>query len=111
MLDERAGDGTGENCVSERWGDRAPPRQPVCESKNVMLERMQAALVALGKELRFVGGHVYLHWAFRLAGLATEAKIERLMNGLAFESFFAQCSGQHLPKQPCAAARGVLLLA
>ncbi len=46
-----------------------------------------------------------------LAGLATEAEVERLVDGLALEAFLAQRAGQHLPEQPRAAAGGVLLFA
>src|ERR1017187_1765352 len=74
------------------------------------MQRVQAALVALGEKLRFVGGHVYLHGALGFAGLATEAQVESFVDGFALKAFFAQGAGQHLPQEAGAAAGGVLLL-
>ena len=72
---------------------------------------MQAAFVALGQELGFVGGHIHLHGALGFAGLATEAEVEGVVDGAALEAFFAQRAGEHLPEQAGAAAGGVLLFA
>ena len=72
---------------------------------------MQAAFVMLRQELRFPCGHVHLHRALGLAGLATEAEVEGLVDGLALEAFLAQRAGEHLPQQSSAAAGGVLLVA
>ncbi len=76
-----------------------------------MMERMETALVLLGEELGFVGGHVHRDRALGLAGFATEAKVEGLVNSLALEAFGAQRSGEHLPQKAGAAAGGVLLVA
>src|ERR1019366_6861694 len=110
MLDERAGQGSVEDCVGKRWSERTPVRQTVGESENVMVQRMETALVALREKFRLVRGDVDLHRAFGFAGLATETQIERFVNGLTLEALFAQRSGKHLPQQPRAAAGGVLLL-
>ena len=110
-LDKGAGDRAGEQGVGERGGERAPAGELVGESKDVVVERVQAALVALGQELRFVGGHVDLDGALGLAGFATQAEIERFVDGFALKAFLAESAGQHLPQQAGAAAGGVLLLA
>ena len=110
-LDQRAGEGAGEHGVCQRRGQRALAGEPVGKSEDVVVERVQAALVALGQELGFVGGHVHLDGALGFAGLATEAEVEGLVDGVALEAFLAQGSGEHLPEQAGAAAGGVLLLA
>ena len=75
-LDERTGDGAGEKSIGECGRERAAARQAVGEAEDVVLQRMQAPFVALGEELRFVGGHVHLDRALGFAGLATEAKVQ-----------------------------------
>ena len=110
-LDERAGERAGEDRVGERRGERAVAGEAVGKSKDVVVERVQAAFVALREKLGFVGGHVHLHRALGFAGFATQAKIESLVDGVALEAFVAQRSGKHLPEQMGAAAGGVLLLA
>ena len=110
-LIERAGERPGEDGVGERGSERTVAGEPVSEAEDVVMQRMQAALVMLREELRFVGGHVHLNGALRLAGFATQAEVECFVHGLALESFFAQTPGKHLPEQVGAAARGVLLLA
>ena len=110
-LDERAGERAGEDGVGEGRRQRAVAGKLVGKAKDVVVERVQAALVALREKLGFVGGHVHLHRALGFAGLATEAEIESLVDGAALEAFFAQGAGEHLPQQVRAAASGVLLLA
>ena len=91
--------------------ERAVAGEAVGEAEDVVMERVQAALVALGEKLGFVGGHVDLHGALGFAGFATEAKVESLVDGVALEAFVAQGAGEHLPKKMGAAAGRVLLLA
>ena len=67
--------------------ERAAAGKAVGEAKDVVMQRMQTAFVALGEELRFVGGHVHLHRALGFAGFATEAKVEGFVNGVALEAF------------------------
>ncbi len=110
-LDEWAGERAGEDCVGEGGRERAVAGEAVGKAKDVVMERVQSALVALGEKLGFVGGHVHLHRALGLAGLATEAEVEGFVDGVALEAFFAQGAGEHLPEQVGAAAGGVLLLA
>ena len=110
-LDEWAGDGACEDGVGESRRERAVAGETVGKSENVVVERVRASLVALGEELGFAGRHVDLHRALGFAGLATEAKIEGLVDGAALKAFLAQGPGKHLPKQVRAAAGGVLLLA
>src|SRR5579863_2908468 len=104
-LDQRTGQRAGEDGVGERGSDGAPAGKLVGESEDVVMERVEAAFVALGQELRFVCGEVNLHRALGLAGLATQAEIEGLMDGVALEALVAQVSGEHLPEQVSAAAR------
>src|SRR5581483_5481833 len=85
--------------------------QPVGKSEDIVLQRMQAAIVVLGEELRFVPGHVHLHRALGLAGFAAEAKVERFVHGLALKALFTERARKHLPEQMGAAARRVLLVA
>ncbi len=86
-LDQRAGERAGEDRVGERRRERTVAGQFVGEAEDVVMERVQAALVVLGQELRFVGGHVHLHRALGLAGFATQAEVERFVDGLALEAF------------------------
>jgi len=109
-LDEGTGERAGEKSVGEGWGEGAEAGEFVGKAKDVVVERVEAVLVVLGEELGLPGGDVYLHWALGLAGLATEAKVESLIDGLALEALFAQCSGEHLPEEAGAAAGGVLLV-
>ena len=111
VFDERAGEGAGEERVGERRRERAEAGEAVSEAEDVVLERMQAAFVALREELGFVGGHIDLDGALGFAGLATEAEVEGFMDGFALEAFFAQRAGEHLPEQAGAATGGVLLQA
>ena len=108
-LDERTGERAGEDGVGERGREGAEASELVCESEDVVLERVQAALVALREKLRFVGGHVDLDGALGFAGLATEAEVERAVDGFALKAFFAEGAGEHLPEETGAAAGGVLL--
>ena len=110
-LDERAGERAGENCVGQGRGERAVAGKSVGKSEDVVVERVQAALVALRQKLGFIGSHVHLDRTLGFACFATEAEVEGLVDGLALETFVAQGSGEHLPQQVGAAARGVLLLA
>ena len=110
-LDERAGDGAGEDGVGKSGRERAVAGEAVGKAEDVVVERVQAAHVALGEEFGFVGGHIDLHRALGFAGLATEAEIEGLVNGAALEAFLSQRAGEHLPEQVRAAASGVLLFA
>src|SRR6266702_5874365 len=75
------------------------------------MQRVQAALVALGEKLRFVSRHVDLDGALGFAGLAAEAEVESLMDCVALKAFTTEVAGEHLPQQTGAAAGGVLLLA
>ena len=102
--------GAGEDGVREGRGERAVAGEVVGKAEDVVVQRVQAALVALGEKLGLVGGHVDLHGALGFAGLATEAEIEGLVDGAALEAFVAQGTGEHFPEQVRAAAGGVLLL-
>ena len=72
---------------------------------------MHAALVMLRQELSLVRSHVHLHRTLRLASLAAQAKIQRLMHGLALESLRVQRPREHLPQQVRTAPRRMLLVA
>src|ERR1700722_16266735 len=96
--------------IGEPRRHRAPSRQLVGKSKNVMPQRVHSALVALRQKLGFVSRHTHLHRTLRLAGFATEAQVKRLMYSMALVTLAAQIAGQHLPQQMCTSARGVLLL-
>jgi hypothetical protein len=111
VFDERAGEGTAEHCVGEGWSESAEAGELVGIAEDVVVERVKAALVLLREELGFVCGHVDGDGALGFAGLATEAEIEGLVDGLALEAFRAQRAGEHLPEQAGAAAGGVLLVA
>ena len=110
-LDDGAGERAGEERVGERGRERTEAGELVCETEDVVLERVKAALVALREELGFIGGHVDLDGALGFAGLATEAEVERFVDGFTLKALFAQRAGEHLPEQAGAAAGGVLLQA
>ncbi len=110
-LDERARERAGEQRVGDGRRERAIAGESIGKSEDVVAQRVQAALVALRQELRLVGGHVHLDRTLGFAGFATEAEVQGLVDGVALETFVAEGSGEHLPKEMGAAAGGVLLLA
>jgi len=109
-LDERAQERAGQDRIGEGRGERAVAGEAVGKAEDVVVERVQAAFVALREKLRLVSSHVHLHRALGFAGLATQAEVEGLVDGAALEAFLAQRAGEHLPQKMSAAASGVLLL-
>jgi len=111
VLDEGAGERAGEDGVGEAGGEGAESGELVSKSEDVVVERMEAALVMLGEVLGFPGGDIDLDRALGFACLATEAEVEGLVDGFALKALGAECAGEHLPEEAGAAACGVLFVA
>src|SRR5919198_646761 len=69
----------------------------------------QLALVEVGQELGFVRRHVDAHRTLALAAFAGEAEVERVLHRIGAPAG-DDLAFQHLPQQPRATPRGVLLL-
>src|ERR1700692_2895603 len=97
--------------VHDAGCDRGDARPASDAAEGVVRERARLPLVVMGEELRLVGGHVDRDWALALAGLATEAEIERLLDLLVPPLVRQDLTLHQLPEQMGPSARGMELLA
>ncbi len=69
LFTSTAGDWAGKHRICQARRHRAPARQFVRKTENVMVQRMEAAFVMLRQKLRLACGHVHLHGTLRLHAL------------------------------------------
>src|SRR5438105_1798222 len=85
-------------------------RPPVNPSHRVGRHRTPVVLVIMRKEFRFVGSHVDVDRAFRLARFASEAQVERLANMFVLPASGQRIPLEHFEKKSCASTRRMHLL-
>src|SRR4051794_34172416 len=97
--------------VDEAGSERGQPRPLIDPSKGVGGNGAHASLPVVGKEFGFVCGHVDVDGAVAFASLASEAKIECLLDVLVTPAVADDFAIHHLPEQVSAAAGGMHFLA
>ena len=91
--------------------DRSQPRPPVDPAHGIGVPGPQPAFVIVREKLGLVRRHVDIDRTIALAAFAGQAQIERFADRLALPAVGQHVAVEHLPQQPCAAARAVLLFA
>ena len=83
--------------ISQTWSQGRRSRPLVHKAEGVMLERVSPVFEVVAQKLRLPGSHVDVDRTFCFAGLAGEAKIERILYLLVLPAFGDDVALHHFP--------------
>src|SRR5688500_14986713 len=101
----------GRQPVHESRRDRRRGGPPIEMAEQMGAEWPEASFIVVSEKLRLVRGHVHADRAFRLARLARQAEVERVLDLVALPAIGDRLAAQHFEEQMGAATGRVLLVA